>query len=612
MWYDGLLRTTGFPVAGLDRLADPHCAAAADAHLRGTLTLDEFHSQFARTLRECSEQVNQIAADPRFREAIIWQNPGVVALLDSLMRGDSSTPPDRRRRYREKQLARFWQRYCAKTETIGFFGPSTEIRIDPNTLRVSAVPGAGFLRRREVFLEPWALTAYGVKLAEDADLKSWFPPTPMPHHVREGRCLRRPDLPNLTLTAEEAAALAVCDGRRPAALIVASLVADASLEVTTVGDGFRLLVDMARRGLLKWDANLPLGPQTAAVLDERIAAIGDDGLRRRAGAGLQRLRESAAAVAAAAGDPPALAAALATLDQVFTRVTGREPRRRPGESYAGRGVCYEDTERDLRVVVGRQFVDAVAPALAVVLQMARWVTSELARVYEGALLAVYDDLKDRRGPVSLADIWYPAVALFWGHDRKPVDDVLQTLATRWRTLLGLSAVPAATKRLTFTSTELVGPVAELFRAERPGWSLARIHNPDLQVCAASTDAMNDGDFLVVLSELHTAYATLGNHAASWFRPKPGRLQAFALQDYAQPRVVPLFPIIFSKSPGRLVQVEEAPSDWQLGFTRSKYVDPPRLVPAGAVQVFRSGDRLVGKLPGGRVLPLIEFFAIPLS
>nr|BFE87623.1 hypothetical protein GCM10020093_102240 [Planobispora longispora] len=57
-------------------------------------------------------------------------------------------------------------------------------------------------------------------------------------------------------------------------------------------------------------------------------------------------------MARAAGDPDALRAAMEALSAVFGEVTGADPVRRSGRTYAGRGLVYEDTTRDVRVTVG--------------------------------------------------------------------------------------------------------------------------------------------------------------------------------------------------------------------------------------------------------------------
>src|SRR6266508_2779055 len=512
VWREALLRSTGFPADGLDRLGAPRCAAIADAYLAGGTELAAFEVQFAATLSECSRAVSRIAADRRLREAITWQNPAALRLLDYLAACDPATARDHKRRHREQQLTRYWQRYCAKNETIGFFGPALWARVDPGVAYLSCVPGERFVARRRVFLEPWALAAYGAVLADDRRTLAWLPPAPVPHHVVDGPRLRRPGLPTVTLSAEEAATLALCDGRRPAARIVAALVADPGLSLSDEAEGLALLSDLARRQLLRWDANLPVGPHTGAMLADRIAAIGDDSLRADALAGLDRLEAARKSVAEAAGDPDALAVALAALEKAFV------------------------------------------------------------------------DLSDR-----------------------PVDRLVETLRRRWRTLFESSAA-TTTRRLRFSSAELADRLHEIFPAERPGWSFARIHSPDIHLCASSVEAINNGDYLAVLGELHLSYATLSDRWCTWLLPDPGRILRLAIQDFGQPRLVPLLPPAWSKDAGRTVQIEDDASDRWIGFANAAGVHADRVTPFGAVAVSMAGGRLVGTMPDGSTWPLLEFFA----
>nr|WP_042178142.1 lantibiotic dehydratase [Kibdelosporangium sp. MJ126-NF4]CEL13001.1 Lantibiotic dehydratase domain protein [Kibdelosporangium sp. MJ126-NF4]CTQ98687.1 Lantibiotic dehydratase domain protein [Kibdelosporangium sp. MJ126-NF4] len=602
IWRDALLRTTGFPAAWVDRLSAPECATLADAHLAGAVDAEEFEARFTETLTSSSHRINTIAGDLGLREAITWQNPGVVGLLDSLRRSGPPKPRNSKRRYREVVLARFWQRYCTKTETIGFFGPGCWITLDPDTEGVRTVPGSGLLARRQVFLEPWALTTYAAVLAEDPRMRLWLPPSPMPHYLLDGRQLVRPGMPPLELTGGEAVVVALCDGTRPAADVLRT--AGMSEQ-----DGTELLVDLVRRKILRWDANLPVSPYTETLLAQRIAAIESGDLRRTAQTGLDRLRAARDLVAAAAGDPAALAAAMSVLEETFSDLTGKTARRRPGQMYAGRGICYEDTSRDLNVVIGRRLLDDLAPALGIVLRAARWLTSELGRGYEDGLQSLFAKVSETVPRPTLADLWHPAIDLFWGDNAKPVDGIEQALAGRWAQLF--PAAPGE-RRVQRDAAEISEQADRLFAAARPGWSWARVHSPDLILCAKSPEDIDAGDFTAVLGELHLAYAPMSDRWCTWSRDEPDLLLRQTIEDFGRDRLVPLFPAMWSRDAGRNVQIEDDPSDRLIGFAKAPGADARRVVPTVAVPVRVAGDRLVGTLPGGEDVPVLEFFAHFLS
>src|SRR6266545_5492089 len=142
---DFAVRSAGFPVAGLDAF--------------GT------HDETAR--------LRDLAADPAFREAVTWQNRDVLAnAIDGLLKTAGQTSNQRRR---EEIVARYWQRYCAKNDTIGFFGPLAwgEIRDDGPALTQHS---RGLIRERTVHIETWCLERFLQTVTDDP----WLPLGPWP------------------------------------------------------------------------------------------------------------------------------------------------------------------------------------------------------------------------------------------------------------------------------------------------------------------------------------------------------------------------------------------------------------------------------------------------
>ncbi|SCE77481.1 Lantibiotic dehydratase, C terminus [Micromonospora matsumotoense] len=603
VWRDVVLRSAGFPAAGLDRFAAPGVAAAADAVLAGEGSTDLFGKALGVAFLESSVVAGEIAADPLLREAVTWQNPDMLVALDGLLRTDPAVRNVRRRK-RESSLLRYWQRYCGKAETIGFFGPVCWGVFDPAHPGVQFRPGAGLVARRQVVFEAWALIEYADRLADDLAVRRWWAPMRQPHLTVEERRLRWPLHPPIELTATEARLLAACDGRTPAVELARRLHAEGL--VHRADDGYLLLDRWVDRGQLSWGANLPISPDAERVLAERIAAIGDDTVRAGATAGFDRLRAARDTVAAAAGDPDRLVTALAGLSAEFTAVTGRPATRHRGQMYAGRTVCYEDSARDLEFRLGATVLDALAAPLAVVLQAARWLTAEIGAGVTTLLSELHDELAVD-GPVRLADIWSLAQGTLVA-PHGPIATAAADLTERWARLFGLRDLPAGCVELRLSAADLAGQVHAVFPADRPGWPSARLHNPDVQIAAASPEALDRGEFLLVLGELHPAAIAFDSAVLSMFHPDPATLRADLDTDLGPARLRVLWPESFPRRTTRTTYGLTGPTDRELGIDTARGADVDRLVAATAVTVGYDGDELVAVLPDGVRWPLVEVFA----
>lgn len=606
VWRDVVLRTTGFPADGLDRLASPALAEAADAHLAGEVAPEEFDKQFGEAGRELSEQVRQIASDQRFREAVSWQNPAVLHTLDGLRAGRFRPSVAR---HRELAVVRYWQRYCGKNETIGFFGPVCWGRItDDPQLVIDARPGPQLLRERRVRLEGWALAEVAQVFAADPELRMWLRPVREPHvALADGQVLRAPRPPE-PVSGPEQTALAACDGSRTAAEVVGML------GLARPADGVLLLERLVARGLLRWDFDLPLNPTAESVLQQRIAQVADPAVRARAATGLQRLLAARDRVAAAAGDPPALAAAMAELDREFTAITGSQAQRRSGQTYAGRRLCYEDTLRDLDVRVGPRLLADLDAPLGLLLHSARWLCAGVAEAYGTALAELYQDLAPTAGPagVNLGELWFLAQGLLFGQEQ-PVTSVVAQFQQRWESLLGLATLPAGTPELALRASDLAEPVSRLFPDRGHGWSAGRLHSPDLQICAADLAAIERGDYTVVLGELHIGWPVFDSALFTGFHPQPQRLVRELAADLGEGRVRLLFPDDWPRYGARLAHSLASPTDFELGFAPAAGADRERLLPIASLVVRPgAGGELVVSDPAGRSWPLLELFSSLLS
>jgi lantibiotic biosynthesis dehydratase-like protein len=134
LWRDFAVRSAGFPVSGLDVFGPG----------------DE------------SAKLAEVASDPAFQEAVVWQNRSAYrTAVASIAREPTASGSKRRRR--EDVVAAYWQRYCSKNDSIGFFGPLAwgQIRADGPAV---AFRSGSLIAAREVHFETWAVEALAQRM----------------------------------------------------------------------------------------------------------------------------------------------------------------------------------------------------------------------------------------------------------------------------------------------------------------------------------------------------------------------------------------------------------------------------------------------------------------
>ncbi|HEV2635880.1 MAG TPA: lantibiotic dehydratase [Actinocrinis sp.] len=609
VWGIGLLRSAGFPVSGLSRLGGPQAAAAAARQRSGAAGPEEFVAAYEADVRAESAQLARIAADERVRLAIAWQNRTVYGLLDSLA---AVGLQESKRRRRERTLALYWQRYCAKAETIGFFGPAAWISVGRTKQAMAVEPGPGLVGDSRVFFERWAIAELAEWMAAQPGARWWFPPMLRPDVHLDGANLLLPNHGVLRLREDEVLVLAHADGDRNGEALVAALVAEEGWDPGTArGRVDKALARLSRQRVLTWDSNIPVDVRAEEILRRRVRAVSDPDLYTRFEAvlaELDRLRERIDR----APDSAALAEALDRLDEFFVATTGAAASREQGKMYAGRTLCYQDTLRDVRMDLGADFLDAVARPLGLVAETADWFADRLAELVEEQVVQLVRAAaaRSRSGTVALADVWTQILALFWGEHATPVHAATRELALKWREVLDLD--PAFDgPRVRLSTARIEQRVREVFAAGPRRWPHLAVHSPDLQVVAPSVDAVNAGGYEVVLGELHASLATLDLPFLDWTADR-GSLRDKVNAAIGAPRLVPLLPTIWKRNSGRMVPAPIGAADRLIGFTRAPFDDRTRIDPAVAIELREQDGAVTATTPDGRVWRIPELLGVPIS
>ncbi|MFF7338403.1 lantibiotic dehydratase [Streptomyces sp. NPDC008163] len=537
LWKDVALRSAGFPAARAEELRDPELAQAAD---RAAQSPEQYAKVYAEAAERLKRTTRRVAADLRFREAVAWQNPDLIAnCLDKAARGE---PRNVRGRNHELAITSYLQRYALKNDTVGFFGPVGWATADPSVPSFGARPGPDLLRRRTTYFEVWAIDELARAIAAQEGVLPWLTPRPEPACTLAGQLLHLPLRRPARLSAPAARLFALCDGTRTVQA-VAALAADP-------GDGstpcfpdeqaaLTALLRLRDHKALRVDLQGPMEAWPERSLRRRLEAIGEPAIRARAIAPLDELVAARDAVDAAAGNAKEVLAATQRLGEVFSRHTGVAATRAHGRTYAGRTLVYQDTVRDVEIQLGRQVLDAMAQPLGLVLDSARWLTGTVAQRYHARFLEHFarECARAKAKSVPLSRLMLVATPDLLTPSSRVlpalVSEVVTDFQRRWQELL---QVPANVRRHRLGVEGPAASASRLFPFIAPAWSNATQHSPDLMIAAAGPEALSRGDFQLVLGEIHLAVNTLESRLFVEQHDAPERLVAAATDDQGGRRI----------------------------------------------------------------------------
>jgi hypothetical protein len=574
LWRLCALRGAGMPWSWLDRLAGDPAESANDARDRAAAS------------------VRAVVREPRFLEAVLWQNSALVenwlgAYADRLAVGDNSLS---RRGQREALVAFLAQRYCAKNETIGFFGPVAWAEFDRLATGLRSAGGGG-LRSRTLHVEGWAVRALAEALAADERLAGDLTVRRHPAaSVRDG-VLTRPGRKPVALDAVPAA-------------VFATLARPSTMRALLTTPERRDAVERLRAdGAIVVGIPVPHGGDPYGSLTAFVDELPDEALRAEIRARLAEFTDRVERVGKAAGDPAALRTALAETEQVFTALVGQDARRdKPAQRY-GRALVYEDCRRDLDVAIGADLIDGLRRPLALLLDSARWFVAELGLEVEADLTRRYRDLAARGRDVTVSDLVFVSGDVLNGLPGTAVTRVADDFQARWAELLA-TVSDVGTLRLDCARAARLA--AALFPARPISWRAAVQHSPDLMI-----DIGVDGTARWVLGELHMALNTLENRPFLTQADSPDALSAASAADFAAGRIVPLYPpdspeVTSRTYPPLAMDRPDLYTYWSYAADHGHADGAPSLPGAGLRVSVRDG-RLVARDDGSGIeAPVLEF------
>ncbi|MFG1678323.1 lantibiotic dehydratase [Micromonospora sp. NPDC049282] len=610
LWTQFALRGPGFPAAGVLRLAPPGLAAAADGVGRACPTGPEwegFVERFGAAAIATAGELQQIAALPAFQAAVAWQNRAVLGSgirtflsWQPSVAGRTSMP-----RQREELVAHYWQRFCVKNDTIGFFGPVGWGRLDRAVAGLEVEPGDRLIAESEVYFSSWAIDALATTIEQAPGVREWVPPRRVSFArldddgVTLAGCRKQPVDPDERLVLE------LCDGTRAPATIAR----DTGLPV---GEVLRLLEVLVRRRWIVWRIEVPASPHPDRQLRATLERIPDTRVRADALAKLAVVERGRERVRAAGRDPGALTDALDAMEASFVELTQLAAQReKNGRTAPCRALTYSDSRRAASVRVGEAVLAELTP-LSFCLLAARWLVNRFAEIAEGRIRSRYERLRDEQGTVDLASLWMRCMPNPYPGAPDDAEEVRKELQRRWTAIID---APPGARRVRLRAGDIADRVREAFDEPGRGWSLARYVSPDVFVLAETADAVARGDFELVLGEMHVGTNTLTQSLFVMQHPDASELITETDRDFPGPRLMPMLPKE-SKALRWSTRSRPAltrPQDYLVGIV-DHTADPrrPRTVAGADVLVRERDGELVAVLPDGAVFGLLEVFGHALT
>ena len=597
LWRTVCLRGAGFPLHLLDALGDTGLARAADAVIAadGAGAADPaaaaaagavYAGEFTAAVRRLSAALHEAAGLPALREAVAWQNRHALTTgIDALLRrGPEPAKRGSQQRQHEALVASYLQRYCAKNDSIGFFGPVGWSQIDDGDgIRITHAEQTFSLAARATYLEGWAVRA--IMADHTTALRPWLVPRRMPFVGVDGTLLRVALTPPIPLTPAEAVAMRACDGIRDASEIAAALLADPTAGFGDAAEVFAVLARLADSGRLAWQVDV--GPQD--LWPERpvralLSRVTDDGIREPAEKALDELTAARDELASAGGDAERVAVAMAGLETTFTRLSGLPPTRRAGELYAGRTVAFEECLRGDTVTLGPDVLDGLRAPLALVLDSARWFITVCGALYARHFRDAYRQRAAALGTdvVPFVDVWM-LVNDTLSDPPKLIGPAMRALEQRWSAILDL---PPDARRVQLRAADLRERVTAEFPDQALPWPVAVHHSPDLMI--AGPDATAGGGLTWVLGEVHPSMVTMRYGTWLAFHDAPDAIRAAVRHDLDGGTVWFAETAEVGGTGTRQANGLQSPGDLRLVFAHDSCgYDPATTVPVGECDLINS-------------------------
>lgn len=427
-------------------------------------------------------------------------------LAERIGEGEASPTRNTRARERDRLLLLYLQRMCAKNDTFSAFGPTGWGTIEPGGDALRMAPASG-VAKREVFLERWTAHNVATALNADPEVRAELSPRINPNGRIEGNKFFFTDSGEIVaLQPIELEILARCDGATPA---------------HSLGVESALLEQLAERKIIWWAVEVPaLDAHAFVVLVDEISGWRETSVRAR---WLDLLRPIAAL-------PQKFAVAEATASRVEIMHEARERLREIGATrefskrslYAANNPIAEECFRECGFQISENMTGEFAHDAEPWIDLWRDTYAFVASRVAGGLRKFFETAPVQNGSVPLAAFLRHCETLkmpLTGHGMVALAHMaFQEVKGAFREMM--SAYPDAAELQ--LSSDDCHFVRQNFQYEK--FDEYTFPSADLQISAASSAAVEQGNYEWIVSELHPPIAML-HHCFYWSCPDKPALSA---------------------------------------------------------------------------------------
>lgn len=490
-------------------------------------TWEQGRQMYEEQLAIVRKSLGQIAANQHFQEAVFLSSPQAFAHLERYLAywRNGAVPADTYKVRRGEQLCyAYLNRFCAKNDTTSFFGPV-------NYGQFNAAQSLSVRRRfreqeslgkRRVFVAYWIARTLSQKLSADPQLLPYLAPrlNPLARLLGAGRIYMHGLQREVRLPEPLYRLLSAIDGEKT----LRSLAEELQMSEP---EAVKLVETLQRTKLV--ESCLPISPTAIDALEDlrgRVVALPPAVAARQAA--IEVLEEAERHRRALEVAPwPKRLQVWEEAETWFAQHVSQTVQRGNGALYADRLALYEDCQGTLEELeIGGPLYRALTGPLVTVLHLyavaaaLRWLDYQVIghRVYE------------RMRPTNEVVRYIDMIMLL---EQEPASMPLsEQLALQLSQILCQRA-EAGEERGEITLTQAdIKQICEPFQ-EMAGAVLQRhgllLPSADVLVAASSMEAIDRGDFRLVLGELHDDCSSLFGGFFAYFHPDPQALYAILEQ-----------------------------------------------------------------------------------